>query len=266
MTVEFCTLASGSSGNCHFITNGRENLLIDAGLSGKMIQDKLLDIGHDPQKLTGILISHEHNDHIKGAGILSRRFDLPIYANEPTWKAMEDKIGSVKSHNKKTFETKKEMNIGDIQITPFNISHDAVEPVGFILKNNNIKISIATDLGYIDEGIINKMEDSDLVVLESNHDVDMLKTGSYPYYLKRRILSDIGHLSNEAAGNAIVDLIKKNVNKVLLAHLSRENNFPELAMITIKNILKNHGINIGSDISIDVPNYSLTDSTYVFER
>lgn len=265
MTVEFCSLASGSSGNCHFITNGRENLLIDAGLSGKKIQNKLQERGFDPESLTGILVSHEHNDHILGVGILSRRFDIPIYANEATWKAMEHKLGNIKPQNRKVFETEKQLFLGDLEIIPYGISHDAAEPVGFVLKNNDIKISIATDLGYIDEGIIDKIRDSDLVILESNHDVDMLKAGNYPYYLKRRILSDFGHLSNEAAGNAIVNLIKKNVEKVLLAHLSRENNFPELAMMTIKNILTTHKINIEKDVAIDLAHRDRTSSIYVFE-
>mgnify|MGYP000897819447 CR=1 FL=1 len=265
MTVKFSSLASGSSGNCHFISNGRENLLVDAGLSGKRIQQKLEERGFDPQTLTGILISHEHNDHILGAGILSRRFDVPIYANEATWQAMEDKLGKIKPENRRVFATEEHLVLEGLEVLPYGIPHDAAEPVGFILKNKTTKISIATDLGYIDKGIIDKIQDSDLVILESNHDVDMLKAGSYPYYLKRRILSDVGHLSNEAAGDAIVNLIKKNVKRVLLAHLSKENNFPELAMMTIKNILSNHKINMGKDVFIDMAHRDKVNPVYVFE-
>ncbi|MCC5909418.1 MAG: MBL fold metallo-hydrolase [Clostridiaceae bacterium] len=265
MTVHFCSLASGSSGNCHFISNGEEHLLIDAGLSGKRIQNKLQEIGFDPSKLTGILVSHEHHDHICGVGILSRRYNLPIYANEATWGAMETKVGKIQQENIKIFQTEEEMNIGQLNILPYNISHDAVEPVGFSVKSNKVKISVTTDLGCINEGIIDKIKDSNLVVLESNHDVDMLKAGGYPYHLKRRILSDFGHLSNEAAGNAIVDLVKKNVKHILLAHLSKDNNFPELAAMTVKNILDTNKITIGKDILVDLPVRDKISNLYAFE-
>ncbi|SET01319.1 Phosphoribosyl 1,2-cyclic phosphodiesterase [Natronincola peptidivorans] len=265
MKVQFCSLASGSSGNCHFISNGEEHLLVDAGLSGKKIQSKLQEIGFEPNKLTGIFISHEHNDHICGAGILSRRFDIPIYANEATWQAMESKLGSIKQENIKIFKTETTLHVGNLQITPYSISHDAADPVGFVLKNKTVKISIATDLGHINQGILDKIGDSHLVVLESNHDEDMLKAGNYPYYLKRRILSDHGHLSNEAAGNAIVDLMKMNVKNILLAHLSKENNFPELAIMTVKSILDSHKINIGKDISIDLAHRDKASHLYAFE-
>ncbi|AOY75329.1 MBL fold metallo-hydrolase [Clostridium formicaceticum] len=264
MKTHFCSLASGSSGNCHFFTNGEDYLLIDAGLSGKQIQSRLQETGFDPKKLTGILVSHEHNDHICGVGILSRRFNLPIYANEATWKAMEGKIGNIVAENIKVFQTEETFCIGSLRILAYSISHDAAEPVGFTLESDHAKISVATDLGFINKGIIDKIKDSHLVVLEANHDEDMLKAGKYPYYLKRRILSDIGHLSNEAAGNAIVDLVKKNVKTVLLAHLSKENNFPELAMVTIKNILESHRINMGEDICIDLAHRDKISGVYAF--
>ncbi|AKL97330.1 metal-dependent hydrolase, beta-lactamase superfamily I [Clostridium aceticum] len=265
MTTYFCSLASGSSGNCHFLTNEEEHLLIDAGLSGKKIQGRLQEVGFDAKSITGILVSHEHNDHICGVGVLSRRFNVPIYANEATWEAMKDKIGNIASENIKLFETEKPFFIGKLKVLAYSTSHDAAEPVGFTFESSHAKISVATDLGFVNKGIIDKIKNSNLVVLEANHDEDMLKAGSYPYYLKRRILSDIGHLSNEAAGNAIVDLVKKDVKNVLLAHLSKENNFPELAMITVKGILQRHEINIGEDVSIDLAYRDKASTVYAFE-
>ncbi len=252
MTIQFCSLASGSSGNCHFITDKDKFLLIDAGLSGKQIQSKLNEIGIEPSKLSGILISHEHSDHIHGAGILSRRFNIPIYANEGTWEGMEHKLGNIKAENIRLFESNKPFQMGNFRVMPYSISHDANEPVGFSLINEGVKICITTDLGHMTESIMEEISDSDLVVLESNHDVEMLKAGGYPYYLKRRILSDMGHLSNEAAGNAIVDMVKRNVKSVMLAHLSKDNNFPELAMETIKSILTINRVVFNKDIKIDL--------------
>ncbi|SCY61531.1 MBL fold metallo-hydrolase [Alkaliphilus peptidifermentans] len=266
MTVRFCSLASGSSGNCHFITDDSENLLVDAGLSGKKIQSKLLEIGIDPCRLTGILISHEHNDHIHSAGILSRRFNIPIYANVGTWRGMEEKLGKLKEEHIKIFETGKIFEVGDFIVTPYSTSHDANDPVGFSLINNGVKISITTDLGYINDEIIEHVRDSNLVVLESNHDEEMLKVGSYPYYLKRRILSNLGHLSNDAAGLAIVDLVRKNVKKVMLAHLSKENNFPELAIATVNNILALNKMIVGEDVEIVLAHRDRVSNLYEFSK
>ena len=252
MNTAFCTLASGSSGNCHLMTNDSEALLIDAGLSGKQIQSRLADIGMDAAYLTGILISHEHQDHIHGAGVLSRRFGLPIYANEKTWNAMEHKLGAVKPINKRVFDSSKPFQVGSIRVTPYHLSHDAAEPVGFVIETNDRKICIATDLGRIPDDFYAWMKDADLVVMESNHDVEMLQVGRYPYVLKRRILSEYGHLSNETAGDTIVQLVHCNVKSVLLAHLSKENNFPELALSTVTGILAKNGMIPGRDVELNL--------------
>lgn len=266
MTVRFCSLASGSSGNCHVISDEKSYFLIDAGLSGKQIQNKLGEVGIDPKGLSGVLISHEHSDHVQSAGILSRRFNIPIYANEGTWAGMEAKLGKISAENIRFFQTNQPFELGEFLITPYGISHDANDPVGFSFCNRGVKISITTDLGYMSDDIKEQIKDSDLVVLESNHDVEMLKAGSYPYYLKRRILSDHGHLSNEAAGNAIVELVKKNVKSVMLAHLSQENNFPELAIATIEGILKMNNVVVGSDINLDLALRDRVSSLYEFRK
>lgn len=252
MKTAFCTLASGSSGNGHLLVSGGETLLIDAGFSGKQIQQRMADIAVDPATLTGILISHEHSDHIQGAGILSRRFDLPIYANAATWSAMEHKLGKVASRHQRLFESTKPFAIGSIGVTPYLLSHDAAEPVGFALETEGRKICIATDLGCIPHGFYELMQNADLVIMESNHDVDMLQVGNYPYPLKRRILSDLGHLSNETAANAIVEMVRRNVKSVLLAHLSRENNFPALALSTVTGILADNDMVPGRDLTLNL--------------
>lgn len=252
MNTAFCTLASGSSGNCHLLVSGGESLLIDAGLSGKQIQQRMTDINADPAALTGILISHEHGDHIQGAGILSRRFNIPIFANEGTWTAMEHKVGKIDPKHQRIFDSTKPFAIGALGVTPYQLSHDAADPVGFVLETGKLKIGIATDLGCLPADFQDLMRHADLVVMESNHDVNMLQVGKYPYPLKRRILSDQGHLSNESAANAIVQLVKHNVKSVLLAHLSRENNFPELAMSTVTGVLSENGIIPGRDMNLQL--------------
>lgn len=264
MTMRFCSLASGSSGNCHVVSDGKSYILIDAGLSGKEIEKRLKEVEVDPKNLSAIIVSHEHSDHISGVGILSRRYNIPIYANDGTWTGMISKIGKIAEDNIQCFTSNENFHIGEFNIRPYSISHDANDPVGFSIERNGKKISIATDLGYITDEIMEEARDSNLVILESNHDEEMLKAGSYPYSLKRRVLSNIGHLSNEAAGNAIVSLVNKNVGSILLAHLSLENNFPELAIATIKNILDLQKIVIGKDINLDLAHRDRVSTIYEF--
>ena len=265
MTATFCTLASGSSGNCHVLSDGNQQLLIDAGLSGKQIQRRLLDAGMAPEKLSGILVSHEHSDHIKGAGILSRRFQLPIFANEKTWMAMEEKIGPVKPEHRRVFDNQKPFTIGDISVTPYSLSHDAADPMGFALESHSFKICLATDMGYVPESLYQVAQNADLLVMESNHDVDMLQVGSYPYYLKRRVLSDHGHLSNESAGYAIVEMIRRNVKSILLAHLSQENNFPELAYSTVTGIMEENGMKPINDVRLNLSTREAISCLYAYK-
>ena len=248
----YCSVGSGSSGNCHYVGYKNTNLLIDAGLSGKRIETNLSKADIDIKGVRGILITHEHSDHIKGAGILSRKHNIPIYANNNTWEAMKDKIGNIKDHNIKIFESNKEFEIEDVLIKPFLINHDASEPVAYSFYNGQEKISIATDLGCINENIRENIFSSRLVVLESNYDENMLMMGSYPYYLKRRVLSNKGHLSNVDAANFCAELINKGTETILLAHLSKENNFPELAYETSKGILSENNIKVGKDVNLNV--------------
>ena len=250
--LKYCSIGSGSSGNCHYIGYKDTNILVDAGLSGKRITTGLDDINVDMENIKGIFITHEHSDHIKGAGIISRKYDIPIFANVKTWCAMKDKLGDIKDSNMKGFENDRSYSLGDLIIRPFSISHDASDAVGYNFYAENEKMSIATDIGMITDNIRRHLYKSKLVVLESNYDPNMLMMGSYPYSLKKRVMSDTGHLSNEDAAKFCIDLVKEGTERILLAHLSKENNFPELAYETSKSILAQNDIIIGQDIKLDV--------------
>lgn len=253
MGFKFCSLASGSSGNCQYVGSKETKLLIDAGLTGKYITNALQDIDIDVNTIDGLLITHEHSDHIKGVGVLMRRFNIPLYVNEKTWEVMKDRIGCVKGKDIRLFSDCEAFFIGDIRVKPYDIYHDACNPVGFSFVHNKSKISITTDSGCVTDEIIDEIKDSDLLVLESNHDVEMVKFSRYPWFLKKRILSDLGHLSNDTAGNIVAEVVKNGrVKYVLLAHLSKENNFPELAYETVKNIVEDNKIKVGLDINLDL--------------
>ncbi len=251
--LKYCSIGSGSCGNCHYIGYKDTNILIDAGLTGKKITQGLNSVDVDGKNLNGIFITHEHSDHIKGAGIISRKYDVPIFANIDTWRAMIDKIGKIDEKNMIVFENDKSYSLNDILIRPFSIMHDAADPVGFTIMNEkDEKIAVATDLGNITTNIRDNLKGSDLVVLESNYDKEMLMMGSYTYALKKRVMSEVGHLSNEEAANFSIDLINDGVKQILLAHLSRENNFPELAYQTSKGILEMSDIKVGRDVNLDI--------------
>src|SRR5699024_871805 len=242
MKVKFCSLSSGSSGNCQYMETEKTRVLIDAGLSGRKIEDLLSTISVCPTTIDSILVTHEHRDHTKGVGIFSRRYDIPIYANEGTWTSMEGIIGKIEEKNIKIFITEEFFRVRDLDIYPFSIFHDAAEPVGYCLYHNNSKITVLTDTGWVNNHIKNAIKDSSIYLIESNHDVKMLKEGRYPRYLKDRIMSSIGHLSNKDSGSLIADVIEGKGEKVLLGHLSKENNSPSLAYNTVREILNESGL------------------------
>ncbi|WMJ77814.1 MULTISPECIES: MBL fold metallo-hydrolase [unclassified Sedimentibacter] len=250
MKLKFCSLYSGSSGNCQYIKTDNATILVDAGLSGKKIQQEIVNIGEDPKKVDAIFITHEHVDHIKGAGIMSRRLNVPIYANQETWDAMKSCLGEIKPENIKILERQTE--IKDLVITPFDISHDAAHPVGYNIFHGNKKISLVTDTGCINDIIVSSITDSDLLLVESNHDEDMVLIGPYPWPLKRRVLGEFGHMSNDTAGDLITKVVKRGTEIILLGHLSKENNFPQLAYKTVENILKENSIEVNPGICLDM--------------
>jgi len=245
----FCPLYSGSSGNSIFVASQNAKILVDVGMPGKSIESALKHINEEPKHIDGIFITHEHSDHIKGAGIISRRYDIPIYANENTWKAMYNKIGNVKENNVRVIHNNS-VEIKDMHIINYNISHDAAAPIGYAIYSGNKKACIATDLGYFSEEVKTMIKDADVILLESNHDVEMLKFGPYPYVLKRRILSNEGHLSNDDCGKAIINLMDGNFKRIMLGHLSKTNNYPELAYETVKNILIENKLKLNKDIDL----------------
>ncbi|MGM0379878.1 MAG: MBL fold metallo-hydrolase [Bacillota bacterium] len=253
MNLEFCSLASGSKGNSQFISTKNSSLLIDAGMSGKYIENALKSIDKKISEIKGILVTHEHTDHISGVGVLMRRYNFPLYITKNTFGEIKDKIGKIDMEKVNFIKKNEKFKINDLTIEPYEISHDAIEPLGFIINYRNKKISLATDLGHAPNKLIKKIKDCDLLFIESNHDESMLESGKYPYFLKRRVLSNHGHLSNDAAGSVIKEVIKHGrVKNILLAHLSKENNFPELAFQTVKNYMMEFDQNLVKDISLDM--------------
>ena len=235
--MRLCSIASGSSGNCIYVGHASTHLLIDAGISGKRIEQGLSQIGVDPGDLSGILITHEHSDHIQGVGVLARKYKIPMYGTVETFCAMKHgktSIGKVDDALFQSILPEQKFAVGEIDIQPFSISHDAANPVAYVFEADGQKIGMATDLGVYTEKTVEYLKDSEILYLESNHDVNMLMVGGYPYYLKQRIIGDHGHLSNDTAAELLCRLHHDRLKHVLLAHLSKENNYPELAYETVK--------------------------------
>ncbi|MFC7440137.1 MBL fold metallo-hydrolase [Laceyella putida] len=248
--MKFSVLASGSTGNSTFIESDGVRVLVDAGLSGKQIEQRLRQIDIDPSTLSAIFVTHEHIDHVRGLGVLSRRYQIPIYMNEATWRHLPSSVGEVPEPLQHVLETGAALELGDLRIESFAISHDAAEPVAFHIQHGDDILSIVTDLGYVNQRIIDRVSGSHAIVWESNHDVEMLRMGAYPWNVKRRILSDTGHLSNEDAGAALTEILKGWGENVYLAHLSRDNNLSELAHLTVKNIIEETGMQVGRDVHL----------------
>lgn len=236
---KFCNLYSGSSGNSSFIQSDNAKILVDCGTSFKKIKEGLEEIGENINNIDAVVITHEHSDHIKGLGVLAKNTDIPIYANSKTLDAIKQKYNIPTF---KIFKTNESFDINDIKIQSFSISHDAADPVGFSIYYKDKKISIATDIGHMENSVMKSIEGSSFVLLESNYEPDILKSSRYPYELKRRILGPYGHLSNEDASKVINILIPSGLNNIVLGHLSKENNFPELAYQTTMNELIENGI------------------------
>ena len=220
MELRFSPLFSGSSGNALYVGCNDAQILVDAGMSGTRVCTELARVGIDPRCLDAILVTHEHADHIKGIGILSRKYDLPVFATEGTWQAMYNKIGPIADKNRILFEPEQDFFIGSIDVTPFSTPHDAAQSVGYTFELDGAKLAVATDLGCVRDGWLNHVLGSDAVLLESNYDPDMLKAGPYPYELKKRIMSRHGHLSNDDAGAVAVELVRSGTRQIILGHLS----------------------------------------------
>ncbi len=249
----FCPLYSGSSGNALFCQYGETRLLIDAGKTGAVLEGAMARVGVPPETLSGILITHEHSDHIQAAGIMARRYHLPLYATPETWRAMAGKIGKIPGDLIRTVQSGKSFWLGEIGVEPFSIPHDAADPVGYRLWGGATSVSTATDLGAFTENVYSAIAGSTMVLLESNHDPDLLRSNPrYNQALKARILGDHGHLSNEACAGALLKLVSGGTKHLILGHLSGENNTPVLARKVSEEALAREGIRPGEEILLEV--------------
>lgn len=229
--MDLCSLASGSSGNCIFVGDDKTSVLIDVGVSAKLAESGLNTIDKTLKDIDGILITHEHSDHIRGAGVAARKLGVPIYGTRGTIEAMKrcSSLGKVDQGLYREIRPDENFQIGNLEIAPFRISHDAAEPVAYRVNGGGKSVAVVTDLGIFTQYTVDHLVGLDAVLIEANHDVRMLQVGGYPYYLKQRILGDHGHLSNENAGRLLCRILHDDLRHVLLGHLSQENNYEALA-------------------------------------
>jgi len=236
--MRFCVLGSGSKGNATYLESGGTGILIDAGMSGVELQKRLATIGVELAAIDAILVTHEHNDHVQGVGVLSRRAKIPVYANEATFSAASKTINRLVSYNE--FETGSPFQFRNLTIHPFAISHDTEDPVGFRISDGSVTLGYCTDTGKVSRLMLQRLASCQALVLESNHDMAMLQNGMYPPYLKQRIRSSQGHLDNMEAAAFLQELVHEKLQHVVLAHLSEENNHPEIAFNAAVQALHNN--------------------------
>ncbi len=257
--MRLCSIASGSSGNCIYVGSEATHLLVDVGISGKRTIAGLNELGLTGADIDGILITHEHSDHIAGLGVLCRKYDIPVYATKGTIQAILDNCGR-KAPDISLFhaiEADKKVTIKDMTVSPMRISHDAAEPVAYRIGYEGKKVAVCTDLGKFNDYTVECLKGMDALLLEANHDVNMLQVGPYPYYLKQRILGDRGHLSNENTGRLLNGILHDGLKAIMLGHLSKENNMPELAYEAVRmEITMGNCSYKAEDFSISVANRS----------
>lgn len=234
--MQLCSIASGSSGNCIYVGTEHSHIMIDAGISGKRIETGLNELGLKTSEMQGLLITHEHFDHIAGLGVVARKYGIPMYATQKTIDAILNtrSVGKVEPELFHPISPGVDFTIGDMKIEPIRISHDAADPVAYKVTNGTRRMAVITDLGTYDEALVEKLQDLDVLLLEANHDIRMLQVGPYPYPLKQRILGELGHLSNESSGRLLGRLLHDHFKTVILGHLSKENNLAELAYETVR--------------------------------
>lgn len=243
----FCPLASGSKGNCIFLGTNQTKILIDAGISAKALTAKLAEINVDLAEIDAILITHEHTDHIQGLKTLAFKYGIPVLANHETAKGIVEAFQDCPKF--KIFSTGETFEFGDLEIHPFSIQHDTLDPVAFTIRVNDLKLGFCTDLGFVTSLVQTKLLECDYLYLEANHQPSMVHASSRPMIYKQRVLSRTGHLSNEASGQLLCHVYHPKLKHVHLAHLSSECNSPEVAMSVIKSLLESHGINLDMTIA-----------------
>lgn len=249
---KYSILASGSTGNSFYLETAQKRILVDAGLTGKKITSLLAEIDRKPEDLDAILVTHEHSDHIKGVGVLARKYNLDVYANENTWKIMDERnmIGKLDVAQKHVFERGKTLTFGDVDIESFGVSHDAIDPQFYRFMKDDKSFVMLTDTGYVSDRMAGLIENADGYLIESNHDIEILRSGAYPWSLKQRILSDKGHLSNEDGAQTMIRTIGNRTKKIYLGHLSKENNIKELAHMTMENNLAKADFGVGTEMKV----------------
>lgn len=252
-------LASSSSGNCTLVATSRTRLLVDAGLSRKDTFERLAGLGVSPESLDAILITHEHSDHTSGLGAIARKLRIPVYLSTLTAPAMPWEP-EMEPPRLELFQAGSKFQVGDIEVTSFTIPHDAADPVGFSLQADGIKVSIATDLGYLPDSVRFQLRGSDLLLLEANHDIEMLKVGPYPWSVKQRVMGRMGHLSNEVACNFVRDDLDTRTSTLILGHLSEQNNHPEIVRLMGSQALE--GRSLFTRLVIAEPRH--TTETFVY--
>lgn len=243
--ARFCSLVSGSSGNALYLEYKNTKILIDCGISCTRICEALKSIGVNPAEINGIIVTHEHSDHVSGVRVFSNKFGCKVYAGEKT-------LENISCYEPAVVKAEKSFEIGEIKVMPFDIPHDAAQPFGYTFMLGGIKLSVATDMGKIDAHVAETIRGSEFVFLEANHDTEMLLTGPYPYYLKERIRGSEGHLSNEQCASLAAALARTGTTKIVLGHLSNTNNTPHIALQTVNDALSSGGFKVGSDIMLDV--------------
>lgn len=248
--MKFSVLASGSTGNAVYVESGDQAFIVDAGLTGKKMEQLFAKIDRDIKKLSGILVTHEHSDHIKGVGVLARKYNVPVFANEKTWQAMTPSVGNIPLDQRFQFNMETVQAFGTLEIESFGVSHDAADPMFYTFHENGRKLAVITDTGYVSDRMKGIIRGADAFVFESNHDVNMLQMGSYPWSTKRRILSDVGHVSNEDAAIAMSDVVFEKDTHIYLSHLSKDNNMKDLARLSVAQKLQSVGIMPGEFVHL----------------
>lgn len=243
-------LASGSTGNSLFIESKNKKILVDAGLSGKKITSLLAEIDRKPDDLDAILVTHEHRDHIHGVGVLARKYKIDVFANQKTWEAMDPMIGTVAVEQKHIFEMGKVLTFGDMDVESFGVSHDASAPQFYRFYKDNHSFVMLTDTGYCSDHVRGIIKDADAYLIESNHELEILRMGPYPWSLKQRILGDKGHLSNDDGALTMADVIGDKTKRIYLGHLSKENNTKEHARMAMESILTEKGLGVNFDFNV----------------
>lgn len=260
------TLASGSKGNCTLIETDKLKVLLDAGLSIRELEKRLLQAGVHPKDINAIFVSHEHSDHIKGIPAFSKKYGTKVIANIHEWQVLENKLIGVDDKNKIYFENNN-FKVADLEVDAFSLSHDSSTCFGYSFTNNGTKASIATDLGFCPTSVVEKLKNSKLLILEANHDIELLNNNpNYPMYLKKRILSNKGHLNNNATSEVIKKLVGSGLEQVVLAHLSEENNSPSLAYTSVKQDLHKSGIIEGTHVFLDVASQNCIGNNFKLKK